>query len=49
MSVAGSAEAEQAEMQRILEDMKQFREQGNWVAVEKSISVSWAFQRHTNL
>ena len=35
VAYADSAEAEQAEMARILEDMKQFRESSNWVAVEK--------------
>ena len=35
VAYADSAEAEQAEMARILEDMKQFRENSNWVAVEK--------------
>ena len=32
---AASIEEEQAEMARILEDMKQFREKANWTAVEK--------------
>jgi hypothetical protein len=32
---AASVEEEQAEMARILEDMKQFREKANWVVVEK--------------
>ena len=32
---AASVEEEQAEMARILEDMKQFREKANWSAVEK--------------
>jgi hypothetical protein len=32
---AASVEEEQAEMARILEDMKQFREKANWTAVEK--------------
>ena len=35
VAYADSAEAEKAEMTRILEDMKQFREKGNWEAVEK--------------
>ena len=47
VSVAGSAEAEQAEMQRILEDMKQFREQGNWVAVEKKYQRILGFSKGT--
>ena len=44
---SGSAEAEQAEMQRILEDMKQFREQGNWVAVEKKYQRILGFSKGT--
>lgn len=47
VSIAGSAEAEQAEMQRILEDMKQFREQGNWVAVEKKYQRILEFSKGT--
>ena len=35
VAYADSAEAEQAEMARILEDMKQFREKANWASVEK--------------
>jgi hypothetical protein len=35
VAFADSAEAEQAEMERILEDMKQFREQANWTIVDK--------------
>ena len=49
VSVAASAEEEQAEMERILEDMKQFREQGNWIAVKENANVFWDSQIRTNI
>ena len=45
VSVAASAEEELAEMERILEDMKQFREQGNWIAVEKKYQRLLGFSK----
>ena len=47
VAFADSAEAEQAEMERILEDMKQFREQANWVIVDKKYAQLMEFSKGT--
>ena len=45
VAFAESADAEQAEMERILEDMKQFREQANWVIVDKKYAQLLEFSK----
>ena len=42
---AETQEEEEAELVRILEDMKNFRKRGNWVAVEKNYALALDFRK----